>query len=425
MKILGVNIKRPFGASHKDVASNGGGFLGGGSGASEYAINDGFVDNFDWLQAEPERLIYNKKHRRMFLAVAVLMWIIILSGLGAIFGWLFMNGEQTMAERVLRQPRTTVPILKPEDKADRSKSDVIIMSDSQTMSLGSLDDSGSISMTPRAEEKTPTASQQVAATDEAMLELSGQGALPIIPIDGRVSWQYYARSIENDDRPRIALVVSELGLSDVNTRSAIATLPGVVSLSFSAFSANLQDKIDLAKADGHEVLLDLPMEPLNYPRDDPGPKTLLTSASVVKNLEHLEWIMAQGAGYVGFISKMGGRFTTDGESLMPILEAIRDRGLMLVDGRASSRSLVTELATSIQLPLVYNNSFIDRQPKRAEIEKRLRNLEARARSERAVVGIATGLPVTVDVLKDWIKGLDERGVTLAPVSAIVDLQRIL
>ena len=121
---------------------------------------------------------------------------------------------------------------------------------------------------------------------------------------------------------------------------------------------------------------------------------------------------------------MGAQFTTVEDALMPVLQGLRERGLLFVDGRASSRSIATELASSIQLPRAFNNSFIDQTPAVRAIDRALASLEATARQQRYAVGIALPLPVTFDRLVRWAGTLEGKGIALAPVSAVADRQRL-
>ena len=123
------------------------------------------------------------------------------------------------------------------------------------------------------------------------------------------------------------------------------------------------------------------------------------------------------------VTSMGGRFTANNESVMPILEALKGRGLMFVDARASSRSLAIELATTLALPRAYGNAVIDAVPSRADIERRLAALENRARTDGVAVGLARGYPVTLAVVKAWLRGAARRNFQLVPVSAVADRQR--
>src|SRR5690606_15597580 len=99
------------------------------------------------------------------------------------------------------------------------------------------------------------------------------GPLPSIASDGRVPAQAYARPFRANGRPRVALIVGGLGLNAVTTRAAIERLPAEVTLSFVPYAEGLQAWIDMARAHGHEVMLEMPMEPTGYPDNDPGPYT--------------------------------------------------------------------------------------------------------------------------------------------------------
>ena len=184
-------------------------------------------------------------------------------------------------------------------------------------------------------------------------------------------WLAYARpSDETADRPRIAIVVAGLGLGRAATTAAIK-LPGAVTLAFASHARDLQQWIDLARAAGHEVLLDLPMEPENYPAIDPGPQALLTSLSSAENAERLKWHLGRASGYVGVTHNMGSRFTASSDQMRPILSALKVRGLMFLDARTSANSVAASLATAIGLPRAINNRFLDTQASRPAIDRRL------------------------------------------------------
>ena len=136
------------------------------------------------------------------------------------------------------------------------------------------------------------------------------------------------------------------------------------------------------------MLVDLPMEPLDFPRDDPGPQTLLTSLATVENLNRLDWVLGQAQGYVGVASWMGSQFTTVEDAMMPVLETLKERGVMFLDARDSSRSLAAELASSIQLPRSFNNRFIDSSPSQEAIDRAMQDLEQTARQQDYAIGIA-------------------------------------
>lgn len=259
--------------------------------------------------------------------------------------------------------------------------------------------------------------------DPALVTEGQNGPLPVIAPDGRRAWQVYARPFEGpEDQPRIAIMLAGLGLSRSATKAAIQQLPGAVTLGFAPYARGLEGWMNEARAAGHEVFLELPMEPFDYPDSDPGPHTLLTTLTHSDNIDRLDWLLSRTAGYVGVTNFMGDKFTSSPESLGPILEALRDRGLMFLDARTSRESVAGELATQIELPRALNNRFLDNEASRIAIDARLLELEEIAKTVGYAVGIGFPYPVTLERIARWSATLDEKGITLAPMSALADLQ---
>lgn len=263
------------------------------------------------------------------------------------------------------------------------------------------------------------------APDPGLVEQSPDGGLlPKIGVDGRQPWQVYARPFNtNEPRPRVALVLTALGLSSAATESAIQGLPGGVTLAFQPYADNLQQWIHLARAAGHEVMISLPLEPLDYPTNDPGPQALFTAFEPPENLERLNWALSRVTGYVGVSTHMGSRFTTSREAMAPIVDVLHRRGLLFLDTRSSARSVATALATELGVPRAINDRFLDaREVSRATIDARLDEVERIAREVGVSVAVGQAYPVTIERIRAWVQTLDAKGIVLAPVSAVVNLQ---
>jgi hypothetical protein len=271
--------------------------------------------------------------------------------------------------------------------------------------------------------------QMVAAPDPDLVLEGENGLLPVIGEDGREPWQVYARPFTEDTgQPRVAILLANLGLSQSATNAAIQQLPGGVSLSFTPYARSLDLWIAEARAAGHEVFLELPMEPFNYPALDPGPHTLLTtlpfaneesSAPFDDNQARLDWLLSRFSGYVGVTNFLGDKFISDPESLTPVLESLRDRGLMFLNARTAPSSVAGQLAADLALPQALNNRFIDNEASRVAIDARLFELERIAKSEGTAVGIGFPYPVTLERVARWVPTLREKGIVLAPISAVV------
>ncbi|MBV1901034.1 MAG: divergent polysaccharide deacetylase family protein [Kordiimonadaceae bacterium] len=259
-----------------------------------------------------------------------------------------------------------------------------------------------------------------------LLEQSPQGALPKIAQDGRTAFTVYAAPTPKNigKKPRIALMVTDLGMRSRITRRALAELPNDVSLAFSPYSPNLNGWGEQARRAGFEVFLTVPMEPVNYPQNDPGPLTLLTELSRRDNTNILRATMQKLTGYVGVVNHMGSRFTAASDSIKPVLEEIHKRGLMFVDSRTTPYSRAATMARAIGLPVAINNGYIDEDLAQGEIAAELTKLEQRARTQGAAMGLARPYPVTLNAIKVWAAALKDRDFVLVPATSIANLQAI-
>ena len=261
------------------------------------------------------------------------------------------------------------------------------------------------------------------APDMALVEEGAHGPLPKVGEDGRTPLATYARPVPaGEDRPRIAIIITGLGLSKAATQAAIDRLPGPVTLAFDPYAPGLDDWVPLARKAGHETLVSLPMEPENFPTNDPGPLALSSEADPSENMMRLEYVLSRLSGYVGVINIMGSKFAANDERIRPILDAIKGRGLMLVESTTAGKSLAPKVATEIGLPRAFNNVILDRSPSKAAIDSQLAKLEAIAAEQAVAVAIGSPYPSTLARIAEWSQTLDGKNLALTPVSAVADKQ---
>jgi polysaccharide deacetylase 2 family uncharacterized protein YibQ len=274
---------------------------------------------------------------------------------------------------------------------------------------------------------TPGPDGSVAALSLPTLPIDGleedgpHGRLPRIGEDGVRPLDAYARPVRGlvEAAPRIAVVVGGIGLSQTGTQEAMRQLPPEITLALAPYGSSLDRWTTRARQDGHELLLQLPLEPFDYPDNDPGPQTLLTSAAPDRNLDSLRWVLSRTGTYVGVIGDRGARFTADPAALDPVLREITARGLMYVDDGSSLRSRSAEVAAGKNTPFAQADLVIDTVSTPEEIAGRLAQLEQIARTRGIAVGVASALPVSVRTIGEWAAGLEQRGITLVPVSAAI------
>ncbi|HUC49390.1 MAG TPA: divergent polysaccharide deacetylase family protein [Xanthobacteraceae bacterium] len=263
---------------------------------------------------------------------------------------------------------------------------------------------------------------EVPAVDPKFIEMTPRGPVPRIAADGTRPADAFARPVQplpgKPGAPRIALIVSGLGVSANTTADAISKLPEAVTLSFVPYGSDVAALATRARSSGHEILLQVPMEPFNYPDNDPGPQTLLTTLTPQQNIDRLYTVMGKIQGYVGLTNAMGARFTASEDALSPVLREIAKRGLIYVDDGSSPRSAAGRIAGAGNLSFVRTDVVLDAVPTAKEIDHALDRLEMTAREHGFAVGMASALPVAIDRLAAWAKAAENRGLLLVPVSAI-------
>ncbi len=255
--------------------------------------------------------------------------------------------------------------------------------------------------------------------DPALIEQSPQGPLPRIAADGRMPMNAYAPPVLPTRTPRIAIVVSGLGFSAKATAAAIQNLPPAVTLAFAPYENDVQRWVTEARRTGHEVLLEVPMEPYDFPDSDPGPHTLRAAAGEETNTERLVWSLTRFTGYAGVTNLLGGRFLADPDSLEPVMTYVARRGLLFFDSGPAARSVAPDVARRIGAPYVQSAVALDTIQSGMEIDAQLSELEKLARTNGSAAGTSFVLPVVIDRISNWAKGLQGRGFVLVPASAIV------
>jgi len=265
---------------------------------------------------------------------------------------------------------------------------------------------------------------------QELVEESQYGPLPKIASDGRRPIDMYARPSRYASAaavagapPRVAILVTGLGLPGGPTSEVIEGLPAPISIAYGAYGRNLQDGVTKARADGHEVLLQIPLEPNNYPTEDPGPHTLLTTLPPEENMKRLQWLMSRYTGYVGVTNHMGAKFESAPDSFVPVFEELKRRGLLYVDDGSTQESPTSKAADTIGLEYSLVSVQIDGNQSAAEIDKQLAKLEDMAKQQGSAIAVVRLKPAAVKQIAAWASKLEGKGLVLVPVSAAVRSQR--
>ncbi|WP_108682575.1 divergent polysaccharide deacetylase family protein [Methyloceanibacter sp. wino2] len=257
----------------------------------------------------------------------------------------------------------------------------------------------------------------------AIVEDSPYGPLPKVAADGSRPADVYARPSDYADvqggPPRVAVLLNGLGVPGDQDGDIIKGLPPPVSLAYGAYGRGLQERVTDARTAGHEVFLAIPLEPNNYPTNDPGPHALLTTLPPKDNIKRLQWAMSRYAGYIGVTNYMGAKFQSDLGSVAPVFEELKRRGLVYLADGSTDAAVTKRVAAALELEY----DVADVQLDAGRIDSQLAALEAAAKENGSAIGVAKAAPGTVKRITDWAGSLESKGLVLVPVSAAVQARR--
>jgi uncharacterized protein len=269
-----------------------------------------------------------------------------------------------------------------------------------------------------ASEKDPAAAPAVmTGIDPRLLEKSRYGMIPTVS-EGLKPFTAYAGDADRAKAakmPVIAIVVGGLGVGAAKTVDAILRLPAAVTLAFTPYGSDPAKLVERARAQHHEILLQIPMEPYDYPDNDPGPQTLLTTLAPEQNVDRLYWHLSRFQGYAGIANFMGARFVATDTAMAPIVKEAAKRGLGYFDD-GSARSIAPSLTATQAVPFAKADVAIDAVPTPSEIDRALAKLEGLAKERGIAVGVASALPISIERISAWSRTLDSHGLLLVPLT---------
>lgn len=365
----------------------------------------------------------------------------------AVFGVLFLAGASyyaAMGPENLQKPEVAAVEDKPEtapDTAlpatdDRNQPGKLVRArphDGANVERQVMDDGSVVTkFTPKSRDKNgpvvidataqnPQDPRTADLPDAALIEETPEGKLPVVASDGTRPVDRYARPWSGARGTRIAIVIGGLGLSQTGTQRALNTLPEDITLAFAASGNSLFRWMPIARRGGHEILLQVPLEPFDYPENDPGRLTLVSHDSAAANLKRLHEAMGRMTNYTGIMNHLGGRFLADPEGLEPVMRDISSRGLLFLDDGSSAQSLSATYAKAFGAPHAFADVVLDQEVSKAAVLKKLDELERIALRKGSAIGVASAFNESVDAVTEWARAAPGRGIEIVGVSVLADV----
>jgi len=219
---------------------------------------------------------------------------------------------------------------------------------------------------------------------------------------------------------RVSIIIDDLGEDYKSFKKLLAmNIPFTYSiLPFQSHSTRIAHE---AYEKNREVILHLPLEPWGNVNQTFTYGFLLTSMKKDQLLAQLERDINSVPHIVGISNHMGSKFTEDRDKMEILLKKVKEEGLYFLDSRTTKKTVGYALAKELGIRTAKRDLFIDNSRELLSIEKQLKKLPLLAKKNGGYA-VAIGHPYssTIDTLKKTIPFLKEQGVTIVPLSQLVN-----
>lgn len=276
---------------------------------------------------------------------------------------------------------------------------------------GSLQAQEDMSIGPNDDNEISDVMSGLGVQDHALLETTKIDDRPKDQ-DEAVDYTY----IEPKTGGKIAIIIDDMGL---NLRSKLVELmPAPLTLAYLPYAKNLAEHTARARKNGHELMVHMPMEPMNGALDG-GPRVLKTTQSDEELRDTLHWGLSQFDGYVGMNNHMGSRITQDKRAMRVIMKDLKARGLFFIDSKTIGASVAADAARDVGLDYAERDVFLDHEISMEFIRGALKKLEDTARHKGYAIAIGHPHKETIAALKEWLPTVRDKGLTIVPVSELL------
>jgi hypothetical protein len=219
-------------------------------------------------------------------------------------------------------------------------------------------------------------------------------------------------------RGKLAILLDDAG-QNLDLVAVAQGLPVELGFAVLPFLPRSSETATAFHKSGHEVWLHLPMEPQNYPKDDPGPGAVLVSMSTDELRTTVHSAINNIPHAVGVNNHMGSKATADLKTMTWIMQELSARGMVFIDSRTTVRTVAEEAARAQGVPTNRRHVFLDNEREASAIRRQLAEAVYHCRMTGEAIAIGHLDPVTVEVLADELPVLSKRGADLVKPSDLV------
>lgn len=219
---------------------------------------------------------------------------------------------------------------------------------------------------------------------------------------------------------KVAIIIDDLG-SNLKVIHELLAIDAPIAFSILPYGSHSADMAEIAHRAGREVILHLPMEPHNFPEENPGEGALFLQMDDGELVKQIEMDLEAIPHIRGVNNHMGSRFMENEAKLSVIMQRIKEKKLFFVDSMTTTHSTGQHVAEKLRVPFAVRKIFIDNGHDFDDTYNRLINIMGRKNNGKPEPMLLIGHPHpgTIRALRKSIPLLKEKKIEIVPVSDII------
>lgn len=238
---------------------------------------------------------------------------------------------------------------------------------------------------------------------------------------------YYAPSgVYSEKKPQIAVIVDDFGYYEGDLLDDFLSLPAPITLSILPDLPYSRKVMEKAVENGYETFIHIPMEPINYPRNDPGSNAIFVHLSEREIVKRMQGYIRQLPDCIGANNHMGSLATADKDVMRYVLQVLKNNNLFFIDSYTTSSSVAYSTAQEMMIPSFKRDIFLD-QPDTTDktLQEKMREIDnmihQKGQDNIIIITHATNRK-RFNYLKKFIDLVNNRGYEIVPISKLFETE---
>ena len=237
-----------------------------------------------------------------------------------------------------------------------------------------------------------------------------------LPFLIKIFYGKYAASL-----PEVFLIIDDFGSYINSLLDEFCELDKEVSFAILPNEVYYEEVMYKAHDSGHDILIHMPMEPIDLKNNNPGKGAILVQYNENKIKSLVREYIKRLPLAVGANNHMGSLATSRVDIMEPVLQVLKENNLMFIDSYTSANTVAAQVAATEKMKIWERDLFLDDQKELTDavLDKKLAKLvDISTRSNQIIVIGHCHFKSKLEFIKKFIARAKDSGFRFSAISTL-------